>query len=139
MAVEWIEINFAAPTIPGVGRRDTPPSSPTSSIEARVQFLSTGLNWMSVNRRIRVSLREMSPRAETVLRSRRSCGVAILIHFQEIRNEWLTQYMYIGHTQDLRAFPTPQAAIQHFQETPSYRAGAPHGNIVERMFWGRLA
>ena len=138
MAVEWIEIDGSAPSLPGVGRRDTPPGDAADAIAARIQFISTGLNWWSINRRLRNTLREMSPRVASFLGGREDCGVMILVHFQEIRNEWLTQYMYVGHTEDLHAFQTPLQAIQYYSGTRSFRAGAPHGDIIERMFWGRV-
>jgi hypothetical protein len=138
MAVEWIEIDGSAPSVPGVGPRDTPSADAADAIAARVQFISTGLNWWSINRRLRTSFAQMSPRVERALRGRDGCGVMVLVHFQEIRNEWLTQYMYIGHTEDLRVFQTPLQAVQYYSSTASFRAGAQQDNIIERMFWARL-
>jgi len=139
MAMNWQEVRFTAPGIPGVGPRSTPATTPSDAIASRVQFLSTGLNWWSINRRIRISLGQIAPRAERLLRSHpRSSGVPIFINFQEIRNEWLTQYMYISHNTALRVFASIRGAVTWIRSTPTVTAAPPQGNMVQRMFWGQI-
>ncbi len=143
MAVDWIEINPSVPGIPGVGLRDTPPADAADALGARFQFLFTTMNWLSVNRALRVSLENMRPRVDAVLSGRRNCGVMVWVTFQQIRNEWITHYLYVSHSENLRVFGSPLEAIQWYQSTPTISGLQPlppdpspgQADVCVRCFW----
>ncbi len=143
MAVDWVEINPSPPEIPGVGRRDTPSADAADALGARLQFLFTAANWISVNRALRVSLEEMRPRVDRVLHGRRDCGIMIYVTFQSIHNEWITHYMYVSHTEDMRIFRTPAEAMQWRRANPTVSSLQPlppnpspgQADTIVRCFW----
>lgn len=143
MAVDWVEINPSPPSIPGVGLRDTPSADAADALGARFQFLFTTANWISVNRSLRVSLEEMRPRIDQVLHGRRNCGVMIYVTFQMICNEWITHYMYVSHSADMRVFGSPSEALRWRQSNPTVSSLQPlppnpspgQADTCVRCFW----